>query len=413
MLRPWALAAALAAACSSSSTRSPRAAVAPAARPAEPVVVATAPPVATVAPAPALSDPFAALLDEHARALVAAAAPRLGSLTSPTRTAVMLRVVWQTVAWEPVSRVEAMAFLLPDGRLRWGVLGTTRAAGALEVSTGLAYPEGALAEGVGRPLGDDGCAIPLLPLADAATLPEVARVDAFTAGYQLVASCRITREAAGAAWVVSFDWFGVVLTAGGQHTFLHAPARVEAGALALGPPTVTALAHGERLPLVDAAGAPVCEDGPTCLALSEIAQLTGETALWSTAANRACDAGRGLACIHLARRAEGLAPGAADALPRRAFAAFRAACDAGEAVECAYLGIAHETGQGTKRDERAAVKAYARGCDGGAALACFNLGGMTLEGRGVKASKREARAHYQRACDLGDEGGCASVDATR
>ena len=141
---------------------------------AAPAVVAPAP-----TPPPTFDDPFAALLDDRARALITAAGSQLTTLAKPQRTAVIVRVIWQTVAADPVARVEAMAFLLPDGRLRWGVLGQWKDAAALEIASGLIYPEGVLAEGLRRPLaaGEGDCDLPLIPLADDATLPEIARED--------------------------------------------------------------------------------------------------------------------------------------------------------------------------------------------------------------------------------------------
>jgi hypothetical protein len=369
-------------------------------------VVPDAAVVAAAPPARVLADPFAALLDERAGALLAAA--KVGGERGP----VMMRVIWQTVAAEPVARLETMAFLLPDGQVRWAVLAIERAPGAVEVTSGLVYPEGALAEGVRRPLAaaQGDCKLPMILLADVATLPAQARDDTFAGGYDLADACTIAGNAAGAAWVPSIDWFGVLAGGGDPVTFVSTVPRVEGAALVLGDPIKTAMPRGART-IVDAAGAPLCDDGERCFAIGERAALTEELPLRDAAYGRACELGRGLACIHLAGIATD--PAAADALRARSVPAFRTACDAGEALECAYLGIAHEQGSGTARDEAAAARAYQRACDGDNALGCFNLGGLHREGRGVRRDAKRARTFYQRACDLGDAGGCDAAAATK
>jgi len=384
-------------------------------RPAEPSHARPPVTAPAAADARATDDPFAALLDERAGALLDQAAPQLAALgPRPRRLAVLLRVIWQTVGADPISRIEAMAILLPDGRLRWGVLGLVRDAAAVEVATDLVYPQGVLDEGLRRPLAaaDHDCRLPLVPLADVATFPELPREDTFLHGYGLADACAVAAQARGAVWVVSLDWFGVLLASGDAAVLVSAPPRVEGAALRLEAPTVTPMAIGDRHRLVDRTGAPVCDTGPACFDIGERASVTDEAALAERAYGRACELGRGLGCIHLATWLEQRDRADEAAATRtRAVAAFRAACDAEDALECAYLGIALEQGQGVARDEAAAARAYARACEGGAALGCFNLGGLYREGRGVTRSAAKARAHYRRACDLGDEGGCNNAEA--
>jgi hypothetical protein len=380
--------------------------------PSSPAAAAAAPASSTTAAAAIAADPFAAILDERASALLAAVARAHPDLAGAPRTAVMARVVWQTVARDPVARVEAMAFLLPDGRLRWGLLAAEHPAAALEVASGLAYPEGALAEGLRRPLtaGEGDCELPLIPLVDVATLPEVARTDTFRGGYGLADTCRIAAAAAGSAWVLTLDWFGVIVRPGADFVLASAPTTVAGATFAFaGEPALTPLPLGSATPIVDAAGAPRCPAADDCFAIGERAAATGERALAQAAYRRACGGGHGLSCIHLASMtADG---GEAEGHRRRAFAAFTARCDRGVALDCAYLGIALETGQGAAKDEAAAVAAYRRACAGDDALGCFNLGGLEREGRGTRLDRAAAVGHYQRAGELGDAGGCEAVRA--
>ena len=402
-----ALAALLAAACSGTAKPAPTVAGGHDAAPATAGPAVVAPPTP---PAPTFDDPFAALLDERARALITTAAPQLTAFAKPQRTAVIVRVIWQTVASDPVARVEAMAFLLPDGRLRWGVLGQWKDAAALEVASGLVCPKGVLAEGLRRPLaaGAGDCDLPLIPLVDTATLPEVAREDTFRHGYGRADACRVAADGAGGAWALSLDWFGVILRAGDAFAFVSAPTKVDDAALTFtGPPTVTPMALGDKALLVDAAGGLHCDHAADCFEVGARAVLTGEQALSRGGYGRACELGHGLSCIHLGQLESD--PAKVAEHQRRAFAAFRVSCDGGDGLDCAYLGIALETGQGVAKNETSAVAAYQRACKADNALGCFNLGGMAREGRGMRKDLAAARKHYQHACDLGDQGGCDAV----
>ena len=144
-------------------------------------------------PMTASGDAFAALLEERTRALLSAAASGLVHLGERPRRTTIVRVIWQTITSDPVARIEAMAFLLPDGRLRWGVLGALKPSGGIQVASGLAYPQGLLAEGLRRPLaaGEGDCDLPMIPLVDLATLPQVAREDTFLHGYGRADACRL------------------------------------------------------------------------------------------------------------------------------------------------------------------------------------------------------------------------------
>jgi len=258
-----------------------------------------APPPARELPPAAPTDPFAALLDERARALIETLKPELAALgAKPRRMAVILRVVWTTIGFEPVSKIQAMAFLLPDGRLRWGVHGDARDPNLLELTTDLAYPSGDLADGVRRPLAaaDHDCQLPLLPLADLATLPEVARQDTFEHGYHLADTCQVAAAARGAAWMVSFDWFGAILAGGDRTVLVTVVPKVAGGTFTFDDPKVIPTAPGDHYRLVDRAGAPVCDTGPACLELGAHAALTEEHALSRKAYARACDLGDAAGC---------------------------------------------------------------------------------------------------------------------
>ena len=80
------------------------------------------------------------------------------------------------------------------------------------------------------------------------------------------------------------------------------------------------------------------------------------------------------------------------------------ACEGGRGAACVFLGWMHGTGRGVAQDDAAAVALYRQGCDGGDAGGCTNLGFMHLTGRGVAQSDTEAAALNRQGCDGGDAG---------
>ncbi|MCA9711439.1 MAG: sel1 repeat family protein, partial [Myxococcales bacterium] len=61
---------------------------------------------------------------------------------------------------------------------------------------------------------------------------------------------------------------------------------------------------------------------------------------------------------------------------------WRKACDGGDALGCANLGVLTERGQGTTQDPAAAAQLFERGCDGGVAVGCEGLGRAVLSRAG-------------------------------
>ncbi len=93
----------------------------------------------------------------------------------------------------------------------------------------------------------------------------------------------------------------------------------------------------------------------------------------------------------------------------RAVALYRQACDAGQAVACANLGIMYDYGRGVEKDVARAATLYRQACDAGVANACNMLGWMYVNGSGVAQDDVRAVAVYRQACDGGEPNGCANL----
>ena len=57
----------------------------------------------------------------------------------------------------------------------------------------------------------------------------------------------------------------------------------------------------------------------------------------------------------------------------RAVGLFRQACDGGNILGCANLGVMYELGTGVPKDRNRAARLYRKACDGGNSEACENL----------------------------------------
>jgi TPR repeat protein len=125
----------------------------------------------------------------------------------------------------------------------------------------------------------------------------------------------------------------------------------------------------------------------------------------------------------------------------RAFRLYQKACDAGERIGCANLGMMYMTGRHVERDplrgqsllerscklefgpacsnlsehfdranDLARAFEFARlGCDAADARACVQLGYAYTQGRGVATNGRLALVAYEQGCNLGEPAGCADA----
>ena len=92
-------------------------------------------------------------------------------------------------------------------------------------------------------------------------------------------------------------------------------------------------------------------------------------------------------------------------------AAYRQACDDGNALACTNLGWMLQFGHSLKIDLGEAVRLYRRGCQGSACsgpnnVGCVNLGRMLRDGVGAKADSFESTRIFRQVCDrspLNDE----------
>ena len=90
-------------------------------------------------------------------------------------------------------------------------------------------------------------------------------------------------------------------------------------------------------------------------------------------------------------------------------AAFRPACEAGDAKSCQTLGFWHQTGFfGVTQDLTHAVELYRQACLGGEMGGCYSLAAMYETGEGVTRDPAAAAHLYQLACD-GAQMGCSQA----
>lgn len=360
---------------------------------------------------------LAQILDEQASNLLKAAAsdPALAPLgKSSERVAAMMLVEWSTVTEDPGKRLQAMAFRLPDGRLRWTVNGQT-VRGAVSVLDGIVYQQqmpATLWQGIRRPLmvfNVKGCnGLPLATESDLAALPPVVRRDAQISTDRMVSTCVLGNELAPDGVLPSIRWVGAILRGQEQYALLTAGVSVNKDGMSLAGVTVTPLS-----------GAPVepqaaCTDAEECYDVAARTYRGEDKINASKLYERSCELGLGLACVQAATIHE-----TGDGVPKSAELAaklyakginlFTKACTSKDGEGCYYLGISHEFGRGVAVDNAKAVKHYQAGCDLGNSGACFNLGGMYREGKGVKKNAATAKKFYAKACEGGDDEGCSAA----
>ena len=99
-----------------------------------------------------------------------------------------------------------------------------------------------------------------------------------------------------------------------------------------------------------------------------------------------------------------------------AAAAFERACDGGQAVACAALGLQKQDGRGVARDVAEAKRLYDRACAEGEGIGCFNLALLIASGAGetpdLEAAKPWfdlAKQHYERSCEASDLQWCLNL----
>jgi TPR repeat protein len=107
-----------------------------------------------------------------------------------------------------------------------------------------------------------------------------------------------------------------------------------------------------------------------------------------------CDLGDGEGCYLLALELGNTRYGAA---------AYREACDGGNALACTNLGWMYERGIGVPLDYEAAMRLYKKGCDGSACTGpnntgCLNLGRLYRDGTGVPVDLPRAFRIFRELC---------------
>lgn len=122
-----------------------------------------------------------------------------------------------------------------------------------------------------------------------------------------------------------------------------------------------------------------------------------------------CDLGDADGCYALALELGNTVYGAA---------AYKEACDGGNALACTNLGWMHENGTGVPVDHEAALRLYKRGCAGSACTGpnntgCINVGRMYRDGSGVPADLPRATRIFRDLCQRrprdGDEQDASNI----
>ncbi len=84
-------------------------------------------------------------------------------------------------------------------------------------------------------------------------------------------------------------------------------------------------------------------------------------------------------------------------------------CARGHAGSCFALGMMHENGAGTPRDEARAMVYFQSACDRRHAVACYTLGDMREKGKGGAVDFVAAARWYTMACDADNAQSCNAV----
>ena len=93
----------------------------------------------------------------------------------------------------------------------------------------------------------------------------------------------------------------------------------------------------------------------------------------------------------------------------KSLAAFRKACDGGNAAGCSGLGDAYTLALGVAEDHDKAFKLYQSSCAAGFADACDNLGQSYEAGWGVRKDPAKGASIRSRACNAGSSNACITI----
>lgn len=85
------------------------------------------------------------------------------------------------------------------------------------------------------------------------------------------------------------------------------------------------------------------------------------------------------------------------------------ACDRGDMLSCANLGILYRHGRGAPRDYARALTLFVKACEGGKEFACGYAGEMTYVGLGIAANENHGEKLMKRACKRGDRWSCQAM----
>ncbi len=102
-----------------------------------------------------------------------------------------------------------------------------------------------------------------------------------------------------------------------------------------------------------------------------------------------------------------------DAEPEKAVALFSKACSDGQAVACAMVGTAFETGHGVAADGKRALEYDEKSCTLGYAKGCYNFGLALANGVGGSPDLPRALPILEKACADGAWKACGSVGSYR
>jgi TPR repeat protein len=86
-----------------------------------------------------------------------------------------------------------------------------------------------------------------------------------------------------------------------------------------------------------------------------------------------------------------------------------AACNRGDMLSCANLGILYRHGRGATKDYARALTLFVKACEGGKEFACGYAGEMTYDGLGIKPNKKHGEKLMRRACRRGDNWSCHAM----
>lgn len=87
-----------------------------------------------------------------------------------------------------------------------------------------------------------------------------------------------------------------------------------------------------------------------------------------------------------------------------------AACDRGDLLSCANLGILYRHGRGAPKNYARALTLFVKACEGGKEFACGYAGEMTYVGLGIASNEKHGAKLMRRACKRGDLWSCRAMN---